>query len=530
MADIVLINPRFEVSMYGLEYAMPFLRAKAVAPVGSLPLLAALTPPNHRVTLIDENVDTIDFDRCARADIVGITGMIVQRARMVEILSELKRRGVFVALGGPWVTVQEDYFGGRADVVFIGEADETWPRFLVEWAQGRHQPRYEQVEKTDVTKLPVPRYELLRMRRYAFGTVQFSRGCPFQCEFCDIIVVFGRRPRIKTIPQVLAELDVLRAQGAQNVFIADDNLTANKKAIKEVLRAIGDWQEQNGYPLSFLSEASLELADDAEMMRLMVAANIAVVFVGIESPNEESLRETKKLQNLRKGGTMLDKVHAIQRAGIEVWSGMILGFDHDDASIFEAQRRFITEARIVNPLINMLLAIPGTPLYERLQREGRCDLDAPFGTNVIPLRMSGETLRDGVFALTRDLYQASTYFDRLDALYLDGELAAEQARKDYLARHPLRWLHVNATYLIQAGAILASMMHNVEEPEFAREYRRRMWRALKRRRDPIVLRIYAVKCAIHYHMHRMARREQFISFDYHGVPDAASPERWSQAS
>src|SRR5262245_39333587 len=181
-------------------------------PPGSLPLLAALTPAQHRVTLIDENVEALNFDEAARADIVGVTGLSVQRLRMREILTELKERGVFTVVGGPWVSVQEDYFGDLADVIFVGEAEETWPRFLEEWQQGRHGPRYEQAEKTDMTRVPVPRFDLLKTRHYLFGSLQFSRGCPFQCEFCDIIVTFGRRPRLKTSAQVLAELDALRAQ------------------------------------------------------------------------------------------------------------------------------------------------------------------------------------------------------------------------------------------------------------------------------------------------------------------------------
>jgi radical SAM superfamily enzyme YgiQ (UPF0313 family) len=526
VADIVIINPRFEVSIYGLEHAMPIIHAKAVSPVASLPLLAALTPPPHRVTLIDENVEPINFERCARADIVGVTGMIVQHARMVEILCELKRRGVFIVLGGPLVTVCEEYFAGRANVVFIGEAEETWPRFLAEWAEGRHQSRYEQTEKTDLTTVPVPRYDLVEMRRYAYATVQFSRGCPFQCEFCDIIVVFGRRPRVKRVPQVLAELDALRMQGVENVLIVDDNLIANKKAMKEVLRAVAVWQEQRGFPLSLQCEASLDLADDAEMIRLMVSANIGIVFVGIESPNEESLRETKKLQNLRKGRTMIDKVHVIQRAGIEVFGGLILGFDHDDSRIFDAHRQFVANARIVQPLINLLVAIPGTPLFSRLQCEGRLDLNAVYRTNVVPLCMSGEVLRDGASALTRELYQASNFFGRLDALYLEGGMAPEQARKDYLARHPLRRLKANALYLVQSGVILFRLMQAVDEPGLAREYLGRMWSALKRKRDPLVLRIYAIKCAIHYHMHRMARHNEYlVGYDYgallKSVPNAS---------
>src|SRR5205807_1837030 len=172
----------------------------------------ALTPPGHTVTLLDENVEPIDFDRVATADVVGVTGMSVQRFRMREILGELKRRGAFTVVGGPWVTVQEDYFGPLADAIFVGEAEETWPRFLEEWAAGRPARRYEQAERTDMTRVPAPRFDLLKMRRYAFGSVQFSRGCPFQCEFCDIIVVFGRRPRLKTSRQIIAELEALRQQ------------------------------------------------------------------------------------------------------------------------------------------------------------------------------------------------------------------------------------------------------------------------------------------------------------------------------
>jgi radical SAM superfamily enzyme YgiQ (UPF0313 family) len=506
MADIVLINPRFEVSMYGLEYALPFLRARAASAPAALPLLAALTPRQHRVMLVDENVEPIDFARCARADIVGVTGMIVQRERMKEIVVELKRLGVFVVLGGPVVMSEKESFVELADAIFVGEAEETWPQFLAEWQEGRHRVRYEQSEKTDMSLVPVPRYELMKMRRYAFGTVQFSRGCPFTCEFCDIIVHFGRRPRFKTRPQVIAELAALRAQGVQNVVMVDDNLIGNKKAIKEVLRAVIDWQEANGYPMTFFAETSLDLADEPEMMRLMVAANISVVFVGIESPNEASLRETKKLQNLRKGSSMVEKVHTIQRAGLEVWSGMILGFDHDDAAIFDAHRQFIAEARIVNPLINLLIVIPRTPLYARLEKEGRLDVaeEQAYGTNVIPLKMTRNELQQGFFALCRDLYQASAYFGRLDVLYLEHRLEAEQARMRYLDRHPWRRLKTNATFLIQAAAVFVGLLWRAPDG-LSREYRSRMWNAVKHRRDPITLRIYALKCAIHYHMHAMLR-------------------------
>ena len=230
------------------------------------------------------------------ADIVGVTGMSVQRFRMKEILTELKRRGCFTVAGGPWVTVQEDYFGDLIDVIFVGEAEETWPRFLNEWQHGLHQLRYEQAEKSDMTKVPTPRFDLLKMNRYAFGSLQFSRGCPFQCEFCDIIVTFGRRPRLKTGAQVIAELDAIEKAGMDVVFIVDDNLIGNKKAIKEVLRDVIAWQKKHKYKLSLFTEASIDLADDQELLDLMVEANFIATFVGIESPSEDSLPRPRSIR------------------------------------------------------------------------------------------------------------------------------------------------------------------------------------------------------------------------------------------
>src|SRR6516164_6485429 len=439
MADIVLINPRFEISYWGLEHAVPFLAAKAAMPVANLPLLAALTPPGHSVALVDENVEPIDFARCARADIVGLTGMNVQRQRMKEILHELKRRGIFTVVGGPWVTVQEDDIAGLADVIFIGEAEHTWPQFLREWSEGRHGTRYEQAERTDMATVPVPRLDLLRMKDYAFASVQFSCGCPFECEFCDIIVTFGRRPRIKTSAQVLAELDALVSARQRFAFIVDDNLIGNKRAIKSLLREVVAWQEAHGYPLMFATEASIDLAEDAELMELMTAANISSVFVGIETTNEAALRETKKIQNLRaRGGTMLDKVHRIQEAGMEVWCGVIIGFDNDDSGIFAAQSRFVREARIVSAMVNMLVAIPRTPLYKRLAKDGRLtpledeENSGGFGTNVVPLRISREALYAGYTELMHDLYAPDAYFGRLDELFLDPRFRLTQARTRYL--------------------------------------------------------------------------------------------------
>ena len=233
------------------------------------------------------------------------------------------------------------------------------------------------------------------MKHYAFGSLQFSRGCPFQCEFCDIIVTFGRRPRIKTSAQVIAELDAICKSGMDIVFIVDDNLIGNKKAIKEVLRDVIAWQERHNYPLTLFTEASIDLADDPELMDLMVQANFIATFIGIESPDEESLREAKKYQNVRTGGTLLEKVHRIQEAGMEVWCGMIMGFDNDDAGIFDRQIQFIQ--RIADLVFDERHALghPQDAAPRAARRRGPARhwrTSSEFGTNVVPLQMSREEL------------------------------------------------------------------------------------------------------------------------------------------
>jgi radical SAM superfamily enzyme YgiQ (UPF0313 family) len=506
MADIVLINPKFEPSYWGLEHALHLLGYQANLPVAALPLLAALTGAGHRVTLIDENVEDINLDLCRRADIVGLTGMSVQRLRMKEILDQLQGGRAHLVVGGPWVTVEEGYFGNMAQTIFVGEAETTWPQFLADWQQGRPQSRYEQAERTDMTTVPVPRHDLLKMDRYALASVQFSRGCPFTCEFCDIIVTFGRRPRIKAPRQVVAELEALRrTPGVDTVFIVDDNLIGNKKAIKEVLHAVVDWQRRHDYPMIFFTEASLDLADDPELMALMVEANIRIVFVGIETPNEEALAETGKTQNLRKGRGMAEKVHAIQDCGMEVWSGMILGFDNDRPDIFDRQVRFIEEARIVNSMVGMLSAIPKTPLYRRLADEGRLDgADQPeFGTNVIPLGMDRAHLRAGYLEVMRRLYDADAYFRRLDALYLDGGLSQSAARRRHLKGRTWSRLALNAGLLAESAFIFLRLQTKVADRDLRRHYRASMGRLLKRRPSLDLLQVYAVKAAMHYHVHTL---------------------------
>ena len=405
MSHIVLINPRFDVSYWGLEYALPIFARRANVPPICLPLLAALTPREHEMTLVDENVEPLDFDRLAQADVVGLTGMGVQRHRMREILAELKRRGAFSVVGGPWVTVKEDYFGDLADVIFVGEAEETWPRFLAEWRQAarpalraRAAHRYGPPagaalrtaqngalpvwQRTVHARLPLP-VRILRHHRHLRPAAAAEDRGTGACR--------ARGPA---------------GAGMRMAFLVDDNLIGNKRAIRPILAAVADWQRAHGYSLVLLTQVSIDLAEDADLMRMMEEANIAIVFIGIETPSEASLRETKKLQNVRKGGTLLERTRTIQNAGFEVWCGMILGFDHDDPSVFEAQRQFLAETHIMHAMVGMLVAVPKTPLYARLASEGRLDLDdvPEFGTNVVPAGMTRGELRDGYVQLMQELY------------------------------------------------------------------------------------------------------------------------------
>ncbi len=234
----------------------------------------------------------------------------------------------------------------------------------------------------------------------------------------------------------------LLRSGLEIVFIVDDNLIGNKRAVRVLLDDVAEWQRKNGYPLTFFTEASLDLAEDPDLMQRMVDANIQSVFIGIESPNEESLRETKKYQNVRSGGTLVERVHAVQNAGMDVWCGMIVGFDHDTPAIFTAQREFLEQSRVLHAMVGMLAAIPKTPLYDRLAAEGRLDPDdvPEFGTNVIPQGMSRAELRDGYLGLMRDLYEPDAYFNRLEDLYLRANFQFGQGRAAYLRKHPWAWL------------------------------------------------------------------------------------------
>jgi len=348
---------------------------------------------------------------------------------MCEILRRLRPLPALVVTGGPLVTVSEGTFAGLCDVRFIGEAEDTWPAFLNALAAGAPiESRYEQTEKTDMTRVPVPRFDLLPRGYYGTAPVQFSRGCPFLCEFCDIITIFGRRPRVKRPEQVLAELDALLAQGFRGCFLVDDNFIGNKVEAKRLLHRIIEWQTAHAFPLTFVTEASINLANDPELIALMVEANFQNVFIGIETPRAASLTETRKHQNVH-GDSLLAKLGRIRAGGLGMSGGFIVGFDHDDQSIFDEQFAFIQESGIPALSISLLTPLPTTPLYDRLLAEGRLDFSDP-DLIYLPKQMSREQLKAGFRELLQRVFAVEAFFHRV----FNGAAAAPAHRQANVSR------------------------------------------------------------------------------------------------
>jgi radical SAM superfamily enzyme YgiQ (UPF0313 family) len=415
---ICLIAPKNPESFWTFDRILPSLNKKCVFPNLSLPTVAGITPREHDVVLMDENVEPIDLD--VDADIIGLTGYVIHKRRIFELAAEFRRRGKFVVAGGPLASLCPEELRDKVDVVFVDEAEYTWPQFLKDYEAGAWQSEYRQDEKPSMHDSPLPRFDLLKIDQYRSMTIQFTRGCPFTCEFCDIIVMYGRRPRAKTVDQVMAEVRELHRLGATNIFVVDDNFIGNKKEAKQLLTAMIAWQQEHGYPIEFMTEVSLNVAQDDELLALMRQANFTTIFIGIESPRPASLKETTKNQNLR--GNLLDSVHKIQRAGLEVMAGMIVGFDSDDRDIFEEQFRFIQDARIPVSMTGMLNALPKTPLYKRLKEGGRLVAESVgdqfIFTNIIPKAMSTRELNEGYKRLLQRLYSHRNYRRRVMQLIL----------------------------------------------------------------------------------------------------------------
>ena len=366
-----MVYPTFRPSVAGVQYALPLFGKKSLLPPLGLLTVAALTPPEYEIRLIDMNCRPLTEEDLRWADAVLFSAMVTQReALFAAAAAQARALGKFVVFGGPFPTSCADDCRPHCDALVLNEGEITWPLFLADWEKGRPAPLYRTEDKADVRRSPPPRFDLVRLSDYGAGNVQFSRGCPFQCEFCDITTLLGRVPRLKTADQFLAELDRLHAAGHRGqVWVVDDNFIGNFRDLQALLPRLKEWNVAHGHPFHYFFEASSNLADHPEMLRALVEARFNLVFVGLESPAMESLTETRKFQNLR--GSLVDKVRVLQRAGLAVMGGFVVGFDNDPPDIFERQQRFIEATAVADAYISVLVALPGTPLFDRLRREGR---------------------------------------------------------------------------------------------------------------------------------------------------------------
>jgi radical SAM superfamily enzyme YgiQ (UPF0313 family) len=418
---IYFIQPQFPPSYWGQEQFLKMTPYRAAYPPLGLITLAALTPPEYDVTVCDESAgERIDFE--TPAEIVGVTGYLFQRERVFEVADRLRRRGRTVVLGGPMATLVPEDCRPHCDVLFEGEAEYTWPRFLREHDAGRHADSYQQPDKIHLPDSPRPRLDVLK-KAYGQGIVQSTRGCPFTCEFCDIIVMYGRTMRFKPVAHVIREIEAWQARGAGKVFFADDNFIGNRAYAKDLLRALARWNARQRAPLGFYTQASIDMVRDEELLGLLRDANFFAVFLGIETPRKASLAEAHKTQNAKLD--LVRAVHKIQSYNLFVSAGMIVGFDHDDPSIFEEQYEFLQAAQIPIVLVNALEAVPKTPLYNRLKDEGRlvnghpdADYTARYKsgvgmTNFRPQLMTGAELKGGLERLYQRLYAPEAFAARL---------------------------------------------------------------------------------------------------------------------
>ncbi|MBN1954752.1 MAG: DUF4070 domain-containing protein [Anaerolineae bacterium] len=413
--NILMIYPEFPDTFWSFKHALPFVRKKASAPPLGLLTVAAMLPPGWTPRLVDLNVRKLAERDLAWADQVWISAMTVQRASTQQVVARCKEHGVTVVAGGPLFTIEPEQFPD-IDHLVLNEAELTLPLFLADLERGCPQRVYATAEFADIQQTLAPRWDLAELDRYASMSIQFSRGCPFNCEFCNVTSLLGHRPRTKTAAQIVAELDGLYALGWRSaVFFVDDNLIGNKRYLKtELLPALIEWRrDKRGLP--FNTEVSINLVDDEELMALMVEAGFDTVFVGIETPEEESLAECNKKQNLNRD--LVEDVKRLQRAGLQVQGGFIVGFDNDKPSIFRRQIEFIQNSGIVTAMVGLLQAPPGTQLYQRLQQAGRlqglASGDNVNGmTNIIP-KMNMDVLRDGYRQIMDHIYSPAAYYQRV---------------------------------------------------------------------------------------------------------------------
>jgi radical SAM superfamily enzyme YgiQ (UPF0313 family) len=410
---VLLINPSFPDTYWSFRHALPFEGKRCAFPPLGLLTVSAMLPPSWERRLVDLNVQSLKTSDIDWADMVFATAMLVQKDSLKAVVKQCKTRGKRVAVGGPYVTTTiEDL--PDADHVFLGEAETTLPEFVKDLANGTAKRQYKALERPPLSATPLAHFHLANLKRYSAMCVQYSRGCPFSCEFCDIIEIYGRVPRTKSNQQMLAEFQaLLDLNWRGTVFIVDDNFIGNKKNVRQLLPAIAEWQKRNGYPFSLLTESSVNLADDEQLLEGMKEAGFRRVFLGIETPVKESLKEAQKSQNR---GNLLESVSKIQSYGMEVMAGFIVGFDNDPEDIFERQIDFIRNSAIPLAMVGLLNALPDTQLWKRLEREGRL-LGEASGNNTscvlnFKTRMDPAVLIQGYQSIMRTIYSPREYYQR----------------------------------------------------------------------------------------------------------------------
>ncbi len=413
---ILLVYPQYPDTFWSFKHALRIISKKASFPPLGLLTVAAMLPEEWEKKLIDMSVTTLTDENLKWADYVYISAMVVQRSSVWGIISRCKELNTKLVAGGPLFTTGYEEFDG-IDHFVLGEAEITLPLFLEDLNRGCARHIYASNERPNIRKTPIPLWSLINMKKYSSMNIQYSRGCPFNCEFCDIITLNGHKPRTKDRGQILAELEALYNHGWWGgVFIVDDNFIGNKRKLKtETLPAIIKWMEEKKYPFVFSTEATINLADDEELMRLMVRAKFNTVFVGIETPNEESLAECNKFTNINRD--LVASVKKIQNHGLEVQGGFIVGFDSDPPAIFKNQISFIQKSGIATAMVGLLNAPRGTRLYQRLKRENRLlkgfsGDNTDCSLNFIP-KMGHETLISGYKHILNTIYSPKHYYERV---------------------------------------------------------------------------------------------------------------------
>jgi len=427
--NVLFVYPKYPDTFWSFKYVLKFISKKAAFPPLGLLTVGAMLPGEWQKRLVDLNVESLTDEQIVWADMIFLSAMIVQKKNAQEIIDRCRALNRKIVAGGPAFTTQHEEFTG-VDHFVLNEAEVTLPLFLKDLARGGAKKIYTSDQRPAITETPLPLWSLVNINDYATMAIQYSRGCPYNCEFCDIVIMNGRVPRCKTPEQMEREFQALYDAGwRKSVFIVDDNFIGNKGEVKRMLPVLAQWQQEHKYPFTLLTEASTDLANDEDLMQLMSRANFFKVFLGLETPHRESLKECGKFQNASRD--LITAVHTIHRHGMQVMGGFIVGFDNDTETIFDAQINFIQQIGVVTAMVGMLTALPQTRLWHRLKEEGRLLSDATGENtdgvlNFTP-RMGITTLNEGYRKILASIYSPRQYYQRINT-FLENYRPTVKAR------------------------------------------------------------------------------------------------------